>query len=561
VDGTILIVDGDGAYRSFLAGLLRPRGFEIVQARGAHETWKALDRTHVDLAVIDSELSDPDGATLVRQLRRKNLHFPVIFLSAGWQDHASYKLLTEELGIQRVLQKPFSAYQFIMEVEASLQTSKTSVVPSMPINPPSDAPKAPGKESQGPRRLHSDPSFPAFNPETGTVIPPSSQRNVALAVIGNEINASLQSAGRDALVSLSLFASSDEVVRQLHREHFDGALFMLDPSDPDEGFAEATELLCSEHGKDLPVGFVCSRDDVQLQVDAIHAGGVAFLASPVDTHGLRQAASTMAQQRRGRASDVVLVADTNQSIELRSALEPTLVHLEFIHDAYALLEHLTTETPDLLLFDLDMPGVSGLDVCKLLRASPRWSALPIALIGSSGSSEARIAAFEAGADDYMIKPVDEEELLTRVRARVQRHRATRDAANKDPLTGLLRRHAFVDRANAMLAAATRSGSAVAFAMLSVKDDASLTAAGKLLSQRLRAYDLRARWSDDEIILALADVDAATAKSLLERLLADPPFDVAVGIAVFPDDKPTIVELVRRARRRARSAAAGEVVAS
>src|SRR5690606_33619855 len=140
-----------------------------------------------------------------------------------------------------------------------------------------------------------------------------------------------------------------------------------------------------------------------------------------------------------------------------------------VSDAYTLLEHLGAATPDVLLFDLDLPGVSGLDVCKLLRASPTFCALAVVLLGTHDSSEARIAAFDAGADDFLIKPLGEEELLARVEARVRRHRAVRESADKDPVSGLLQRHAFVDRARAMLAAARRSASAVAFCLLQLSD--------------------------------------------------------------------------------------------
>lgn len=80
---TVLIVDADGASRSFLAGLLRPRGLAVVQARTAADTRLALERHPIQLLVIDAQLPDQGGAQLVRTLRRQGVTLPVLFLAGG----------------------------------------------------------------------------------------------------------------------------------------------------------------------------------------------------------------------------------------------------------------------------------------------------------------------------------------------------------------------------------------------------------------------------------------------------------------------------------------------
>src|SRR5438128_2484604 len=80
------------------------------------------------------------------------------------------------------------------------------------------------------------------------------------------------------------------------------------------------------------------------------------------------------------------------------------------------LEIVKTERPDLVLLDVVMPGISGLDVCAELKQNPETCLTPVVLISGAQEREARLAGLDAGADDFLNKPVDPEELYTRVRS-------------------------------------------------------------------------------------------------------------------------------------------------
>ncbi len=77
---------------------------------------------------------------------------------------------------------------------------------------------------------------------------------------------------------------------------------------------------------------------------------------------------------------------------------------------------LAREPPDLMLLDVMMGGMSGYDVCRAVRADPRTAILPIVMVTAVDPAEERIRGLEAGADDFLAKPVDPEELLVRVRS-------------------------------------------------------------------------------------------------------------------------------------------------
>lgn len=84
------------------------------------------------------------------------------------------------------------------------------------------------------------------------------------------------------------------------------------------------------------------------------------------------------------------------------------------------LQKATTEAPDLVLLDVMMPGMDGYEVARRLRADPRTAHLPIIMLTARGQVTDKVAGFEAGADEYLVKPVHPAELLTRIEALLAR---------------------------------------------------------------------------------------------------------------------------------------------
>lgn len=85
--------------------------------------------------------------------------------------------------------------------------------------------------------------------------------------------------------------------------------------------------------------------------------------------------------------------------------------------------------PDLVLLDMSLPDISGIEVCRLLRADDRTRSLPIVMTSARAEDVARAAAFEAGVDDFVVKPFSLRELAQRCRA-VLRHRAVPQPAER-----------------------------------------------------------------------------------------------------------------------------------
>jgi class 3 adenylate cyclase/CheY-like chemotaxis protein len=126
----------------------------------------------------------------------------------------------------------------------------------------------------------------------------------------------------------------------------------------------------------------------------------------------------------------VLVADDlPQNVRLLDAiLSPIGYAVVTASSGAEALEKIAASPPDIVLLDIVMPDMDGYEVCRRLRADPATSFLPVVMITASGSQE-RIRATEAGADDFVVKPFDQAELLARVRSlmRIKRYHDTIEA--------------------------------------------------------------------------------------------------------------------------------------
>jgi diguanylate cyclase (GGDEF)-like protein len=134
------------------------------------------------------------------------------------------------------------------------------------------------------------------------------------------------------------------------------------------------------------------------------------------------------------------------------------------------LETARRELPDLILLDIDMPDMSGFDVCSMLKADVTTCMIPILFLAGSMKGEDKIHGLDLGAVDYITKPFDAFELRARVRA-AMRTKHLQDLliehAHIDPLTGLPNRRALMERLQREWAAIEQHGGQLAFIMADV----------------------------------------------------------------------------------------------
>jgi two-component system, sensor histidine kinase and response regulator len=124
---------------------------------------------------------------------------------------------------------------------------------------------------------------------------------------------------------------------------------------------------------------------------------------------------------------ILIVDDNPQNLQvLGKQLKEKNYKIEFAVNGPAALEFLEKKQFDLILLDINMPGMSGFDVCKKIRLNPEMNNVPIIFLSADIERESILKGFELGAQDYITKPFDSRELLVRIRT----HLALKDTLEK-----------------------------------------------------------------------------------------------------------------------------------
>jgi len=267
----------------------------------------------------------------------------------------------------------------------------------------------------------------------------------------------------------------------------------------------------------------------------------------------------------GSSQGRVAVTDDSLTVRmmLKSHLEGAGYEVSAFADGESFAAYLASgePAPDLVLLDVVMPGMDGLEVLRLIKGDARVGYLPVILLTARGEVSDRVEGLNLGADDYIAKPFESDELLARVHAHIRIKRLqdavaaqnkALEAANEekatllsqleskntqlavlaktDPLTGIANRGHIEACLGDEVARARRFQHPLAVAMLDIDHfkqindgfghpfgDRAIREIARVLAETVRQVDKVGRYGGEEFLLVLPDTDMPGARILAERI--------------------------------------------
>ncbi len=279
---------------------------------------------------------------------------------------------------------------------------------------------------------------------------------------------------------------------------------------------------------------------------------------------------------------VLIVDDVRSNLKVVGAiLDRVGYSTTFATSGQQAFERMKKSKPDLILLDVMMPEMDGIEVCKQIKGMSQYEEIPIIFVTASHENKTIMEAFEQGAVDYITKPFYSGELLARVKIHLEL-KYTRDELKKtlislntlatiDGLTGVFnRRHLFI-LAEQEFHRVRRYGSSFSVFILDVDHfkqindnyghnigDETLKSLAITTQELLRKVDLFGRFGGEEFVVFLPETDIDQALQVAERIrqkIANLnlefdskilPITVSIGLATYVSTDPTIDEMLKRA---------------
>lgn len=312
----------------------------------------------------------------------------------------------------------------------------------------------------------------------------------------------------------------------------------------------------------LPVLVFTTQDNLTTRLEVARYGGRAFLLKPVPCAQVLQAVTQLLQDIDTSEAGVMVVDDDPQILAtLRSLLEPWGLKVITLDDPRRFWETLEAFSPDLLILDINMPHVSGIELCQVVRQDANWSGLPVLFLTAHTDATIVNQVFAIGADDFVNKPIVGPELVTRIINRLERIKLFRNLAEIDPLTGVCNRHKSTQELDKFLRLAKRQSQPLCLAILDLDNfklvndryghatgDAVLRHMGQLLRQSFRSEDIVSRWGGEEFVLGLYGMNREDGVQRLTKVLetlrqeefiapnyAKFRVTFSAGVAQYPED--------------------------
>lgn len=220
--------------------------------------------------------------------------------------------------------------------------------------------------------------------------------------------------------------------------------------------------------------------------------------------------------------------------------------------------------PDLILLDLNMPGMDGFEILRALKNNSNTREIPVVVVSGQRRPKDKVRVFDLGAVDFVVKPFEMSELRARIHVALRTRllfKMLAQRAQVDGLTGLYNRAYFDQRWREELQRANRSGQPLSLALIDLDQfkgindtyghsagDEVLTALASMIQRTLRAGDIACRFGGEEFVVILPDTTPKHAALLCDRIRAQcetlswsrhPDRNVTLSVGVTGAESPSV----------------------
>lgn len=308
---------------------------------------------------------------------------------------------------------------------------------------------------------------------------------------------------------------------------------LLDPAIsavPEESLALITDL--NKRIPAVPVLVLMAQDNLDDRVEVARFGGSAFLRKPILPSQIFDSITQVMQRQDSTTAKVMIVDDDPKILAtLRVLLQPWGLSVITLDDPRQFWSTLEATSPDLLILDIKMPYLSGIDLCQVVRSDLRWGGLPVIFLTAYADAATVTQVFAAGADDFVSKPIVGPELITRIINRLERIKLLRNLAETDPLTRVSNRHKSTQDLDKFLQLAQENQLPFCLGVLDLDNlkqindtyghaigDTVLKYIGHLLRQSFRGEDVVSRWGGEEFVVGMYTMTQTDGVRRLDKVL-------------------------------------------
>jgi two-component system cell cycle response regulator len=387
---------------------------------------------------------------------------------------------------------------------------------------------------------------------------------------------------------------------------------LLDVMMPDmDGFEVCRRLKSSSATHHIPVVMVTALDQPSDKVRGLEAGADDFLTKPIPELALTARVRSLSRLKMvvdelrmravtsrdigiqsperealadtGRGGRVLIVDDRPASYERVSATLGKEHEVAVETDPNHALFHAADGNFDLLIVSLGLENFDALRLCSQLRSLERTRNIPILVITEPDNNARMVRGLEIGVNDFLLRPIDKNELLARARSQVRKRRYTErlrdnvqmsiEMAITDALTGLFNRRYMESHLATLVEQAASRGKPLTVMVVdidyfkAINDSHGHDAGDDVLrdfalriKRSIRGIDLACRYGGEEFVLVMPETDMAVAAMVAERLrrriAAEPfaiqqgarviPVTISIGIAALRDKDDTAASVLKRA---------------